>query len=100
MHADLVSRKHPVLSVLSRCYRIELAHFWPSDYAFLKNKESVIVCALALKAPRAFNSEQALPHWVAFRATLKRKANQCDTPACTLSDSEYSYYSVRKTNHR
>ncbi|EPI41032.1 hypothetical protein HMPREF1584_01392 [Gardnerella vaginalis JCP8481A] len=37
-----------------------------------------------MKAHCAFNSEQALSHWVAFRATLKRKANQCDTPMIWL----------------
>ncbi|EIK87917.1 hypothetical protein CGSMWGv6119V5_00197 [Gardnerella vaginalis 6119V5] len=34
------------------------------------------MCALARKAHWALHNMQALSHWVAFRATLKRKASQ------------------------
>ncbi|KXA18399.1 hypothetical protein HMPREF3208_01377 [Gardnerella vaginalis] len=53
-----------------------------------------------MKAHCAFNFEQALPHWVAFRATLKRKASQCDTPMIWLKKfgknkiSEFGQYIV------
>ena len=57
-----------------------------------KYKESVIVCALALKAHCAFNSEQALPHCVAFRATLKRKASRCDTPGFCVFGVVFGYF--------
>ena len=82
-----------MLSTLSKRYRIGslfalrlsekrinciyvLLDFCSADCAFLKNKESTIECALALKAHCAFNSEQARRSELLSRAQCSAQAGR------------------------